>query len=292
MGRHDLRWVAFRDTPRALAGLSAQPIPVNMARARHAALSSPLLSPPTLSLSPTPDEGHKLKNPRMLLRQQLDALPCRLRVLISGTPIQVGRGGWRCKSWGCMVRGPPAAPLPRLVSYRLPASLPPSNPPPAEQPARDVGALQLLRARRAGRRGRLQVQAVPCFRSCVWLAAPPALRLPPAALMPPASSPPRPALCAARLPRRSRYERQITLGSDKHVTEYERQRGASAAAALRQVRRGWEWLCVCAQALHPSSAHNLTHSCLPTPSPTLQPTADHRPLHAAPREEGGVQAAQ
>lgn len=35
------------------------------------------------------DEGHKLKNPRMQLRKALDALPCALRVIISGTPIQV-----------------------------------------------------------------------------------------------------------------------------------------------------------------------------------------------------------
>lgn len=37
------------------------------------------------------DEGHKLKNPRMQLRKQLDAVPVALRVIISGTPIQVGR---------------------------------------------------------------------------------------------------------------------------------------------------------------------------------------------------------
>lgn len=41
---------------------------------------------------PASDEGHKLKNPRMQLRKALDALPCALRVIISGTPIQVPKG--------------------------------------------------------------------------------------------------------------------------------------------------------------------------------------------------------
>ncbi|GAB4822407.1 hypothetical protein N2152v2_009453 [Parachlorella kessleri] len=34
------------------------------------------------------DEGHKIKNPRMQLRKHLDAIPARIRVIISGTPIQ------------------------------------------------------------------------------------------------------------------------------------------------------------------------------------------------------------
>lgn len=34
---------------------------------------------------------------------------------------------------------------------------------------------------------------------------------------------------------RDQYERVITNGSDKHATQYERERGAVAAARLRQV---------------------------------------------------------
>ncbi len=41
------------------------------------------------------DEGHKLKNPRMQLRKQLDAVPVALRIIISGTPIQVGQCRWQ-----------------------------------------------------------------------------------------------------------------------------------------------------------------------------------------------------
>ena len=35
---------------------------------------------------------------------------------------------------------------------------------------------------------------------------------------------------------RDHYEKAITYGSDKHATQYERERGAVAAARLRQVR--------------------------------------------------------
>lgn len=34
------------------------------------------------------DEGHKIKNPKMQLAQRLRAINCRVRVIISGTPIQ------------------------------------------------------------------------------------------------------------------------------------------------------------------------------------------------------------
>lgn len=34
------------------------------------------------------DEGHKLKNPNMLLRKQFDKIPSQTRIVISGTPIQ------------------------------------------------------------------------------------------------------------------------------------------------------------------------------------------------------------
>lgn len=37
------------------------------------------------------DEGHKVKNPHMKLAAALRRVPARLRVIISGTPIQVGR---------------------------------------------------------------------------------------------------------------------------------------------------------------------------------------------------------
>lgn len=33
-------------------------------------------------------QGHKIKNPRMQLRKHLDAVPTRIRIIISGTPIQ------------------------------------------------------------------------------------------------------------------------------------------------------------------------------------------------------------
>jgi hypothetical protein len=33
-------------------------------------------------------QGHKIKNPRMQLRKHLDSIPARIRVIISGTPIQ------------------------------------------------------------------------------------------------------------------------------------------------------------------------------------------------------------
>lgn len=36
------------------------------------------------------DEGHKVKNPHMKLAAALRRVPARLRVIISGTPIQVG----------------------------------------------------------------------------------------------------------------------------------------------------------------------------------------------------------
>lgn len=34
------------------------------------------------------DEGHKLKNPKMQLRHQVESIPVRMRLIISGTPIQ------------------------------------------------------------------------------------------------------------------------------------------------------------------------------------------------------------
>ncbi|KAI3429485.1 hypothetical protein D9Q98_005576 [Chlorella vulgaris] len=91
------------------------------------------------------DEGHKLKNPRMKLREALDAVPVGMRVIISGTPIQNNL----TEMWA-------------LFNFCAP----------------DV------------------LGDAPDFRD--------------------------------------RYEKLITVGSDKHATEYERERGAVAAARLRQ----------------------------------------------------------
>ncbi|KAL4444622.1 hypothetical protein ABPG77_002439 [Micractinium sp. CCAP 211/92] len=91
------------------------------------------------------DEGHKLKNPRMQLRKQLDAVPVALRIIISGTPIQNNL----LEMWA-------------LFNFCAPDVL---------------GSAQDFKAQ---------------------------------------------------------YERIITNGSDKHATQYERERGAVAAARLRQ----------------------------------------------------------
>jgi hypothetical protein len=47
---------------------------------------SPELPPPAAAADVV--QGHKIKNPRMQLRKHLDAVPARVRVIISGTPIQ------------------------------------------------------------------------------------------------------------------------------------------------------------------------------------------------------------
>ncbi|KAL4427704.1 hypothetical protein ABPG75_001793 [Micractinium tetrahymenae] len=91
------------------------------------------------------DEGHKLKNPRMQLRKQLDAVPVALRIIISGTPIQ---------------------------------------------------------------NNLLEMWAL--FNFCA------------------------PDVLGSASDFKDQYERTITNGSDKHATQYERERGAVAAARLRQ----------------------------------------------------------
>jgi hypothetical protein len=51
------------------------------------------------------DEGHKLKNPKMQFRAALDKVPCRSRVVVTGTPIQNNVGEmWALLDFACQVR--------------------------------------------------------------------------------------------------------------------------------------------------------------------------------------------
>lgn len=178
----------------------------------------------------------------MQLRKALDAVPCALRVLISGTPIQVRNGA-------AAARAPPRrSPWPTHPST-LPLFFPPTPP---QNNLLEMWALfsfvapEVLGDAADFRRVPPGVVGVgPPMAEMLRGRAPPISKR--THLQPAHGSgalrnvrlPTAPPLCrTAPLPCRDRYERVITNGTDKHATEYERERGAVAAARLRQVGGG------------------------------------------------------
>lgn len=134
----------------------------------------------------------------MQLRKALDEVPAVLRVIISGTPIQNNM----MEMWA-------------LLNFCVPDVL---------------GEAADFRQGEAWGGGAASFPAAPIVqpwlgRLAGWLPA----CLP--AWHHHAEPPP---WCASR----DKFEKVITVGTDKHATEYERERGAVAAARLRQVR-GW-----------------------------------------------------
>lgn len=76
-------------------------------------------------LPPAPDwpaaalhtnRGHKIKNPKMQLRQRLDQVPVRMRLIVSGTPIQNNLSEmWALFNFACEVCGGEGAGTEALV---------------------------------------------------------------------------------------------------------------------------------------------------------------------------------
>lgn len=158
-----LRRLVARGSPCASTACPCRPLHAHLRLRLPASAPCQLIRPPAHPRAHRADEGHKLKNPRMQLRQKLDALPCGLRVIISGTPIQVqaaGAAGALASPDLPAVRAAALATQPfHAAALHGAAFATPSPAPraPAEQPAGDVGALQLRLPRPAGRRARLPV---------------------------------------------------------------------------------------------------------------------------------------